>query len=49
MNPIIKTHFDTFETRLIENPFIVSCQILRREIAGLLQISKEILFYDNDG
>jgi len=49
MNPIIKTHFDTFETRLIESPVIVSYQILRREIAGLLQILKETLFYDNDG
>ena len=34
MNPIIKTHFHTFETRLIESPVIVSCQILRREISA---------------
>ena len=34
MNPIIKTHFDTFETRLIESPVIVSYQILRLEIAA---------------
>ena len=33
MNPIIREHFDFFETRLIESPAIVSYQILSREIA----------------
>ena len=33
MNPIIREHFDFFETRLIESPAIVSYLILSREIA----------------
>jgi len=33
MNPIIREHFDFFETRLIESPAIVSYRILSREIA----------------
>ncbi|GAX61188.1 hypothetical protein SCALIN_C18_0007 [Candidatus Scalindua japonica] len=34
MNPIIRQHFDTVETCLIESPVIISYEVLRREVAS---------------
>ena len=33
MNPIIRKHFDTVESRLVESPVIISYEVLKREIA----------------